>query len=145
VPSGPLRGHAEATRELLASPEDVWRFATDPFRVADWWPGVAGVRPDRRGLAEGARWHVQGRASPGLVRRPHAEGLLLVRRVEQPSLFAFHLTAERLDVELRLEPTGPRRTRALLALDGPLLAVRRSLATRALRRLYDLCQTGAEA
>ena len=78
------------------------------------------------------------------MRRPNAEGLLLVRRVEQPTLFAFHLTSDRLDVELRLESAGARRTRALLTLDGPLLAVRRSLARQALRRLYDLCQTGAD-
>jgi uncharacterized protein YndB with AHSA1/START domain len=136
--------HAEAARELLAPREDVWRFATDPYRVAEWWPGIAGVRPDRRGLAAGARWHVQGRERPGLVRRPRAEGLLLVRRVEQPALFAFHSTGDRVDVALRLEEAGPRRTRAVVAVDGPLLVVRRKLARQALRRLYELCQTGAE-
>src|SRR4051812_12406060 len=97
---------AEASRELLAPREDVWRFATDPYRVADWWPGVAGVRPDRLGLAPGARWQVRGQERPGLLRAGGAEGLLLVRRVEPPALFAFHLARERVDVELRLAESG---------------------------------------
>jgi uncharacterized protein YndB with AHSA1/START domain len=136
--------HAEATVELLASREDVWRFATDPYRLPDWWLGIAGVQPDRRGLAPGARWQVQGHERPGLVHRARAQSLLLVRRVEPPALVAFHLTGDRLDVELRLDEAAPRRTLATLRVEGPFVLGRRQLARRALRRLYDLCQTGAE-
>jgi len=133
----------EESAELVAPREDVWSFASDPYRLADWWPGIAGVRADRLGLAPGARWQVQGPERAGLVRRGRAEGLLLVRRVEPPALLSFHLTAEQLDVELRLEVAGARRTRASLSLAGRPLALRRTLARDALRRLYDLCQTGS--
>ena len=47
-----------ATRELLAPREEVWRFLVEPHHLPDWWPGVRGVHPDRRGLAPGARWQL---------------------------------------------------------------------------------------
>src|SRR4051812_50038265 len=47
-----------ASRELLAPPEDVWGFLAEPNHLADWWPGIHAVRPDRRGLAPGARWQL---------------------------------------------------------------------------------------
>ena len=58
----------EATAELLASREDVWAFLAEPYHLADWWPGIGGVQPDRRGLAPGARWEVYGGSSPTLLR-----------------------------------------------------------------------------
>lgn len=137
---------ASATVELLASVEDAWRFCTDPYLLADWWPGVAALVADGRGLAAGARWEVRRTARPGLVRRAAAQELLLVRRVEAGRLFGWHLTGERLECELRLEPTGPQRTRATLTVASPFLAgFRRSLPRVALGRLYALCQTGAES
>ena len=49
-----------ASRELLASRADVWKFLSEPFNLPDWWPGIGGVQPDRRGFAPGARWQVVG-------------------------------------------------------------------------------------
>lgn len=136
---------AEAERELLAARADVWAFVAEPRHVADWWPGISAVEPDRRGLAPGARWRVRGSARPGLLRRARAPGLLLVQRVDEPRLMAWHLTAERLDVELRLEPTARDRTLATLVVSGPwLLGVRGSLPRTALSRLHALCQTAAQ-
>ena len=134
-----------AERQLLANPEDVWEFLAQPERLADWWPGIVAVRPDRRGLAAGARWQVQGLARPSFVRRPDMTGTLVVVRVEPPEVLAFHLTGERLDVELQLERGEPERTRAALTIRAPwFVGVRASLARTALRQLYDVCQPGAD-
>ena len=46
----------ESSLELLAPRADVWAFVAEPYHLSDWWPGVSGVEPDRRGLAPGARW-----------------------------------------------------------------------------------------
>jgi uncharacterized protein YndB with AHSA1/START domain len=134
----------EASRELLASRGDVWRFVAEPHHLPDWWPGIGGVQPDRRGLAAGARWQVRNDARPRLLRRPSASDLLLVRAVRPPELFAWQLRNERLDVELRLEAAAGDRTRATLSIRSPwLFGLRRSLPRVALRRLHDLCQTAA--
>jgi uncharacterized protein YndB with AHSA1/START domain len=135
----------EAARELLASRRDVWSFVAEPYHLPDWWPGLAGVEPDRRGLSAGARWRVWATDRPTLLGRSQAVGMLLVQRVEEPSLVAWHLTAERLDVELRLDAAGADRTLATLTVSSPwMVAFRRSLPRKALSRLHDLCQTGAE-
>jgi hypothetical protein len=111
---------ASASRELLARRLDVWAFIAEPHHFADWWPGVAGVTPDRRGLAEGARWQVHGVDRPTLLRKATSSGVLLVQR-------------------------GADRTLAVLEIDAPwLVGVSRALPRRALTRLHALCQTGAE-
>lgn len=131
---------------LLAPVEDAWRFATDPHLLADWWPGLAALEPDRRGLAEGGRWQVRHTERPGLVRRAAAEELLLVRAVEAHRLFAFHLTGQKLDCELRLDPIGEQRTRVSLTVRcGFLVGFQRALPRTALGRLHALCQTGADS
>jgi len=133
---------ARAARELLAPPEDVWAFLAQPERLADWWPGVAGIRPDRKGMAAGARWQVAGDDRPSLYRRPGTTTTLLVTSADPLQRFGFRLTDARLAVELTLEPRAGRRTLAALTVQGPfLIGPRRSLAQRALKRLYDLCQT----
>jgi uncharacterized protein YndB with AHSA1/START domain len=135
---------ASASRELLASRDDVWAFIAEPRHFADWWPGVAAVEPDRRGLAEGARWQIVTADRPTLLRRATSSGMLLVRAVRPPELFGWTLTGDHIDGELRLEPRD-ERTLAVLELDAPwLVGLSRSLPRRALTRLYALCQTAAE-
>jgi uncharacterized protein YndB with AHSA1/START domain len=133
-----------AERTLLAPLEDVWAFVAEPYHLSDWFPGVSGVRPDRRGLAAGARWQVLGPEQPSFLRRPDAAGTLLVLDVVPMRRVAFQLTGQRLDAELELEVLAADRTRARLAVEAPFLMVRRSFPTLALSRLYDLVQTAAE-
>ncbi len=136
---------ASASRELLASRDDVWAFIAEPHHFADWWPGLAGVHPDRRGLAEGARWELHSADRPTLFRRATSSGMLLVRAVRPPELFGWTLTGDHIDAELRLESRGTDRTLALLELDAPwLVGFSRALPKRALIRLHALCQTAAE-
>ncbi|MGB2875710.1 MAG: SRPBCC family protein [Gaiellaceae bacterium] len=138
-----------ASRELLAPREDVWRFLAEPFHLSDWWPGVVGVKPDRRGLAAGARWQlVAGPQAGGIVgmflRRPEVTGTLLVEEVLGNELVRFVFVHDRIHAELRLRPAGDSRTRATLAIEGPWLRVNRALPRQALNRLHALCQTAAE-
>jgi uncharacterized protein YndB with AHSA1/START domain len=134
-----------AARELLAPRADVWAFLSEPYNLPDWWPGISGLQPDRRGFAPGARWQIVGENRPSLFRRPNMSGLLLVLAVEQYERFAFQLTGERLDVELRLSEPEPNRTLARLTVSGPMLVgLRRSLPEKALGRLHALVQTAAD-
>lgn len=136
---------ASATRELLASRDDVWKFIAEPHHFSDWWPGIAGVHPDRRGFAEGARWHVHGVDQPSLFRRATSSGMLLVRAVQPPERFAWTLTGDHIDAELRLEAGEPNRTIAVLEVEAPwLYGFSRALPRRALTRLHALYQTAAE-
>jgi hypothetical protein len=119
----------------------VWGFVAEPYHLSDWWPGIAGVEPDRRGLAEGARWKVQG---PSYLKRSETPAVLVVREVVPLRRFSFELLRERLGVELELAPEGRGRTRAVLTVEGRVLwGPRRVLAKHALLRLYDLVQTAA--
>jgi uncharacterized protein YndB with AHSA1/START domain len=132
-----------AERVLLAPIEDVWAFLAEPYNLADWFPGVSGVQPDRRGLAPGARWQVVGPHQPSWFKKPDASGMLLVLDVVPIRRLAFQLTGQRLDAEIELEERAGHRTRARLVVDAPFLMVRRSFPHQALARLYDLVQTGA--
>jgi hypothetical protein len=136
---------ASASRELLARRGEVWAFIAEPHHFSDWWPGIGGVQPDRRGFTEGARWGVSVTGRPALLRRATSSGLLLVRGVQTPERFAWTLTGDRIDVELRLEEHGPDRTIATLDVESPwLYGFSRALPRRALTRLHALCQTAAE-
>jgi uncharacterized protein YndB with AHSA1/START domain len=137
-----------AARELLAPREDVWAFLAEPNHLGDWWPGIDGVQGDRRGLAPGARWRIQGLGRPTYAfgRKPDVAGTLIFVDVRPPEFAAWQFVQGRLDVELRLAEAAANRTRAELTVSAPLLAgVRRSLPHKALTRLYALCQTAAEA
>ena len=135
----------EAERELLAPRADVWAFLAEPYNLPDWWPGIGGLQPDRRGLAPGARWQIVGENRPSLFRKPNMSGTLLVLAVEQYERIAFQLTGERLDAELRLSAPQPNRTLARLAVSGPaLVGLKRSMPDKALARLYALVQTAAD-
>jgi uncharacterized protein YndB with AHSA1/START domain len=134
-----------ASRELLAPRADVWAFLAEPYHLPDWWPGLGGVQPDRRGLAPGARWQIQAQERPSLLRRPGAAGIILIRAVEPERRVAFQLVAECVDAELELEDAGPGRTIATLKVEAPFFSsVNRKTPVRALSRLYALCQTAAE-
>jgi uncharacterized protein YndB with AHSA1/START domain len=132
-----------ADRILRAPLEDVWAFVVEPFNLPDWFPGVAGVQPDRRGMAPGARWQVLGPNRPSLLKKPDAAGMLLVIDLVPMRRLAFQLTGQRLEAELELDPQG-EGTRAALAVDAPFLTVSRSFPHKALQKLYELVQTGVE-
>jgi hypothetical protein len=133
-----------AERELLASRSDVWAFVAEPRHFADWWPGIAAVRPDRRGLAEGARWEIVGVDRPTMFRQASSSGMLQVRAVEPYERFVGYLTGDRIELDLRLQATDEDRTRAALTIEGMFMwGMSRSLARRALNRLHALCQTAA--
>lgn len=135
---------SRASTVLLAPPEDVWAFVCQPHNVADWWPGIASVEPDRKGFTAGARWRVRTREA-SLFRRAESEDTLLVAVVEPPSKVAFELARARVRAELTLAPAGSDGTRAELRVEEPfsLSFTRGRLAQDALDRLYDLVQTGA--
>ena len=136
---------AAASRELLSAREDVWSFVAEPHHFADWWPGIGGVQPDRRGFAEGARWGISGTDRPTLLRRATSSGMLLVTGIETPKRFAWRLTGDHIDAELRLDERGADRTIATLNIEAPwLYGFSRALPRRALTRLHALCQTAAE-
>jgi uncharacterized protein YndB with AHSA1/START domain len=126
----------EATLELLAPREDVWAFLAEPYHLSDWWPGITGVEPDRRGFAVGARWRVHATKRNVLAGPRRIETMLLVREVEPYERWSWHLLATKLDVEVRLRAAGPGRTLVTVASSkgNPAAAV---------RRLYDLVQTAA--
>jgi hypothetical protein len=136
----------EASRVVLASREDVWALIAEPFNLSDWWPAYSGVTPDRRGLDEGARWTVMRSGTPGFLRKPRGEGLIIIRRVSFATELAWHDVRQNLDAGIRLDDAG-RNTLATAFVDGPfwrLLAEGvRGVPRQAVARLSDLCQTAA--
>jgi uncharacterized protein YndB with AHSA1/START domain len=127
-----------ATRELLAPRSDVWGFLAEPYHLSDWWPGIVGVEPDRRGFAPDARWKVRIHTHNLFIGRRERESLLLIRAIEPYERWSWHVLSGRLDVELRLQAAGTERTLVTCTTSG-----RRRLPERALQRLYDLVQTAA--
>jgi uncharacterized protein YndB with AHSA1/START domain len=134
-----------AKRELLAPPADVWAFVSEPHSLPDWWPGIAGVQPDRRGSARGARWKLMRSGQPSLFRKAGSDEGLIVLDSREQSRFAFQLPEDRLQVVVTLEPHAHDRTLAEVVVSGPILwGTRRLLARHALGRIYELCQTSAD-
>ena len=137
-----------ATRELLAPRADVWAFVAEPYHLSDWWPGISGVEPDRRGLAPGARWKLittpqSGSPLSAFLRPAVAGGTLLVIDVRPPERVHLQLVNDRIDAVLTLEEAAADRTRATLDVEGAWLRVNRSLPRKALARLHALVQTAA--
>jgi len=134
-----------ADRVLLAPVPDVWTFLADPYNLADWWPGISGVEPDRRGLAPGARWKVLGPDQPTYFRKPQMTGTLLVLDVVPMQRVAFQLTGDRIEAELTLRPAEDDRTEASLVVEAPfLIGLRRRFPVDALARLHALLRTSEE-
>jgi uncharacterized protein YndB with AHSA1/START domain len=142
-----------AERTLLAPVEDVWAFLAEPYHLPDWWPGLGGVQPDRRGVAPGARWAIVAAGvrgdeplrplfGPGMLKCPNAAGTLLVIDVVPRRRLSFQLVAENITAEIDLSPAEENRTSVALAVEASWGRVRRAYAKDALRRLYDLVQTG---
>jgi uncharacterized protein YndB with AHSA1/START domain len=126
----------EASLELLAPRADVWRFLAEPFHLADWWPGITGIEPDRRGFAPGARWKAHATKRNVFTGRRSVETMVLVREIEPYERWSWHLLEPATDVEVRLRSLGDARTLATVAASRGKPAV-------AVRRLYDLVQTAA--
>jgi len=134
----------QASRTLLAPREDVWGLVSEPHHLPDWWPGYRAVRPDRRGLSEGARWTVVRSLEPSFFRRPESEGLLVIRRVELSSALAWHDVQQAFDAAIELADDGDY-TLARVTVDAAWWRLRaegvRRAPEQALAHLHDLCQT----
>ena len=132
---------------MLAPREDVWRFLEEPYHLADWWPTISAVRPDARGFRAGARWDVTGPISPTLFRKGGATGLAIIKTIELHERVVWTLTADRLELEVRLRSLSPDRTLVIVAVEGTwrpeALGRPRSLPKAAAYRLYELVQTAA--
>jgi hypothetical protein len=137
----------EATGELQSERPDVWALVAEPYHLPDWWPAYTGVRPDRRGAAESARWEVVRSTTPGFLRAPEGEGLIVLTRVVEGYELRWHDVKQRLDAGVKLDNAGTGRTQATTFVSGPWLRLvaegARGLPERALTRLRDLCQTAA--
>ena len=137
-----------AERELLAPKADVWALVSQPYHLPDWWPGYTGVEPDRRGLAEGARWTVMRSRTPGLLRRPSGQGVIVLRRVDPTLELRWLDVAQQIEAGVELANAGSDRTRAVVSVEGAWWRVNvegaRRLPHQALSRLYDLCQTASQ-
>jgi uncharacterized protein YndB with AHSA1/START domain len=125
-----------ASLELLATRADVWAFLAEPYHLSDWWPGITGVEPDRRGFAPGARWKVLATKRNIFVGPRPTETMLLIREIEEYERWTWHLLAPKTEVEIRLQSAGGEKTRVTIATN-------RGSASRAVQRLYDLVQTAA--
>jgi uncharacterized protein YndB with AHSA1/START domain len=136
-----------AKKELLAPRADVWAFLSEPTRLPDWWPGLRGVHPDRRGFAPGARWQTQGEGKTNPLVGPKADvtGTIVFLEIQPPELARWQFVNANIDVELRLGETAPDRTLAELRIEVPILSGQRRLPAKALSRLFALCQTAAPA
>jgi hypothetical protein len=156
---------ASASRELLASREDVWRFLAEPYHLSDWWPGVVGVEPDRRGFEVGARWRVETVSEPlpivllgrlpriGRPSGPTGAQTLVISAIEAPERWSWQLVsgaragrdgnvATRL-VEVSLDRLDADRTEATVEVTGGGARRDPALARAAADRLFDLVQTAA--
>jgi uncharacterized protein YndB with AHSA1/START domain len=137
----------DASRTLLAPPRDVWALIAEPHHLPDWWAGYRAVRPDRRGVAEGARWTVVRslEAGLGLFRKPESEGLIVLTAVQPERRLAWHDVQQGFDASIEIAPAPDGLTIAEIVVDGPWLRLRteglRQLPETALTRLHDLCQT----
>jgi uncharacterized protein YndB with AHSA1/START domain len=150
----------EASRELLASREDVWRFLSEPYHLADWWPGITGVVPDRRGFASGARWEIartEGLPGSGWS-GSRVPTTLLVTSVSLYEEWSWQLITRGrsfrmsgpIEVTIRLRSLDGDRTLVTVSV-GALDSFSRLLfgsrhertAHAAVNRLYDLVQTAA--
>jgi uncharacterized protein YndB with AHSA1/START domain len=137
----------EAQTELIATRNDVWALLAEPRHLADWWPDYSTIRPDRRGLAEGARWEVVRGSTPGLLRRPRSEGMVVITKAEPERTLAWRDLQQGFEAEIRLEPAPEGHTRATLVVEAPAWRIvaegLRLTPRQALARLHALCQTAA--
>jgi uncharacterized protein YndB with AHSA1/START domain len=136
----------EASRELVAPTADVWALLAEPHHLSDWWPGYATIRPDRRGLAPGARWQVARSQNAGLLRRPGGSGLIVLSDVEPGRALAWKDVEQSFTASIHIEPENGV-TRAVVSLEAPWWRIRmeglRRAPEEALSRLHALCQTAA--
>ena len=137
----------EAERDLVASAEDVWQLLAEPYHLSDWWPGYVAVRPDRRGLSDGARWTVVRSSDPGLLRKPGGEGVIVIGPINRGRSLAWRDLEQGFAAEIRLDRGAGGLSRARIQLDAPWWRIQveglRPLPSRALTRLHELCQTAA--
>ena len=113
----------EASRELVAPAADVWALLAEPYHLSDWWPGYETIRPDRRGLAAGARWEIGRSRSPGLLRRPGASGLIVLSDIQPGRALGWNDVEQAFAARIEIEPEDGV-TSAVVSLEAPWWRIR---------------------
>jgi hypothetical protein len=154
---------AHATKELLAPRDDVWAFVSAAGRLADWWPGIFAAQDN------GVTWTIEGEEREGLARvadpgdNERTESVAVEK--SPPGLLRLRFDRSGYDVQLSLAASASNRTQAALTIEvetphetaaerleefvgvaaSAVLGPSDTFAESLLARLYDLCQTGADA
>jgi uncharacterized protein YndB with AHSA1/START domain len=155
-------GSVTSSRELLAPIADVWAFVSTPGRLADWWPGIFAAQDD------GDHWTIEGEERSGLERvadrnsgLPQRQETVTIEK-QPPTRLRMHFERSGYDVSLDLASTSESRTTATLTIgvvDPAETTAERleklvgiafgtpheEFAEGLLERLYEVCQSGAEA
>jgi len=97
----------EATGELESDRRDVWALIAEPYHLPDWWPSYTGVKPDRRGLAQDARWEVIRSTAPGFLRRPKGTGLIVFKRVLEGWELGWYDLEQGIEAGVKLDNAEP--------------------------------------
>src|SRR4029453_15559517 len=96
---------------------------------------------------EGARWQVVRGSTPGLLRRPRSEGMVVITNAEPELRLGWAALEQGFEAEIRLEPAPDGHTRATLVVEAPAWRIvaegLRLTPQQALARLHALCQTAA--
>jgi hypothetical protein len=156
---------ANASKELLASRDDVWTFVSEAGRISDWWPGIFAAQDN------GATWTIEGEEREGLSRvadrgDDERQETVTVEKAA-PTDLRLHFDRSGYDVHLSLEASAANRTEATLVIGveerhetlperleevvgglsfaPSVLGADDSFAESVLDRLYDVCQTGADS
>jgi uncharacterized protein YndB with AHSA1/START domain len=135
------------TRVVAAVPDDVWATVGDPYHLPRWWPRVERVEL------------VQGDGFTQLLRTDKGRAIRADFRVLQsrrPELRRWRQEVEGtpfagilawLEIEIRLEPSGPGATRVTLEQEQRLRGMARFggfMVRRATRRALDGALDGLE-
>ena len=131
---------------VAASPEDVWRVLSDPYRLPAWWPGVERVeevsesawtkvlRSSKGGRAVRADYSVDLTEPPRRLRWRHEVAESPFERIMSEALYDFELEPDGADTEVSLKATV--RLRGLARLGS--LQVRIATGRRLQEALDDL-------
>lgn len=135
------------SRQLSATPDDVWRMVGDPYHLPRWWPRVERVeRVEGDRFTELLRSSKSGRAVRADFRVVERRKERLLRFAQELAGSPFERVLKEAETEIAIEP-GTNGTRVAITLRQKLRGLSRLggfLVRRATRRILDEALDGLE-